>query len=340
MIVGVQMLYRLPAPEHCSRSQLLRWLVLRDVSAESPPTQLALVDRLAQELLARDDDGLVTASGGANWLVGDQVRQNANLLKQVWFTSRVDRFHALPAAQRPAWLDEQIAIVSAWTMLQQRLSSSEDGSSGNRESSSAAQDSGTAAFFADIREWIATAEPAAAARMQQAVNAALVRWLSTQDLAEQSLATRQAIAERIATQLDRGLKPSEQSAGMTGDESSRLRANGMLLLEAWLTSQARRYQQLAPAEQNALVDEQIDRVGHWGIARWLTSNSNGEPAAPFAGPLAQLQLIAIVNSWVERAEPEDQPALRELVQAVQVRMLSRLVAPPANQREEASNEET
>jgi hypothetical protein len=42
--------FSLPAPERADRDGLFRWLVLRDVPQEPWSTQLALVDRLEQEV--------------------------------------------------------------------------------------------------------------------------------------------------------------------------------------------------------------------------------------------------------------------------------------------------
>ena len=95
---GYYMITRLPPPAACSKEQLLRWLVLRDLSTASPRTRSALVDRLQTEILR--DPNVVEGASSLTPSQSRQLHKNVKLLQHVWFVDRVDQYHQLPVCRR------------------------------------------------------------------------------------------------------------------------------------------------------------------------------------------------------------------------------------------------
>ena len=106
---------RMPDPSTASRAGLFRWLVLREVAAEPREVQVALVNRLQAELksgLAADTQGVPLSPA-----YRELLQKNAEHLKQVWFTTRVEEYTLVPAAEQMEFLTEQIDAISRWTAL-------------------------------------------------------------------------------------------------------------------------------------------------------------------------------------------------------------------------------
>ena len=101
-----------------------------------------------------------------------------------------------------------------------------------------------------------------------------------------------------------------------------LRANGLLLLEAWLHSEAEHYAGLPSDERAPYIDTRLDRITDWGLVGFFDrpAGGNAPTTAPGNGTVA---LMAMVGQWIDRADPEVQPQLRQFVGHVQQRVLWR-----------------
>jgi hypothetical protein len=302
----------LPDPQQADVGGLMRWLVLAELTDEPWDRQIVFVDRLEQEL---SKGGHLT--GNAESLSQqslDRLQRNAQLLKRVWFQSRVDRYASCPEAERFDFLTSQIKTVMVWSQFDiptngaVRQVDPIDG-----------QDTATMRFFSDIERWISEADEDHAVRMRQAVRDGLTCWLATSDLAEEPMPTRRELARRIESELENGLQLNQVVGDLDQQRQQTLQANGLLLLEAWLHNGAEQYAALPTDQRTAYVDTQLERVNRWHLIDFLNSQgSDGSPAGSQNGAAA---LMVVVDGWIERAEPDLQPQLGNLVRHIQQRVL-------------------
>jgi hypothetical protein len=124
---------RLPDPATADRDGLFRWLITRDLSQESPETQLTLARRLEEECR----DGLDCRSAAASLTDEQRTRlwSNVLVLLKPWFLEKVEQYSALAAAERQAYVDEFLASVASWQGVEafcppQEKASAESGKSG------------------------------------------------------------------------------------------------------------------------------------------------------------------------------------------------------------------
>lgn len=296
-------------PNTASQTQLLRWLALNDVSERPEEFQLTLVDRLAGEIRQGID---AEPSSDKQSRYHDQLWRNAQSLKKRWFVSRSHQHAELATEDKPAFLDREITTVLSWARLEAKWSPE------NEASDSAA------AFVEELDAWISNEQDATLkAKMSNVVRDGTIRWLATHDLGEHSMATRRLLVRRIANELDKGLKPAEVGAGLPTDQSDQLRANGLLLTEAWLHEQADAYALLEQSSERAsFIDDQIEKFHRWGLIAMVSqdeSTADENPAAAFASFGKQVSL------WIERADPNDQPRLKKLMSDVQGRVFLRML---------------
>ena len=108
----------------------------------------------------------------------------------------------------------------------------------------------------------------------KALKDGVVCWLSIRDLGLQSMATRQSLASRIAAELDRGLVIANAAGNLNDEQTSLLRKNSELLLEAWVYSQLDAYRATEPDQQQAFIDERVSKVKSWGILELLSGSGS------------------------------------------------------------------
>jgi len=274
-------------PRHASKAELGRWLVLTDLQTQSPRVRLALVDRLLEVMLG-DDPFSPNEQVDLSPALSSQLSANIELLQYDWFVSRVKRYAATPPDRRMPFLERQVEVVAAWTML---------------DSSDAEPAAAAAEFFDDLTRWVREASPAEAPAMNSAIGDATVCWLATRDLEELSMPVRRELGVRIAEQLDAAPGISPLAEQFTTEQQQRFTTNSRLLMEAWLHAQAGRFAKLAAAEKQPFVDRQLDRIFQWGVLEQL---SNGSAAGPL------LELVGLTSTWIERADEAIRPPLREL----------------------------
>lgn len=315
-------LHRLPPPSAASRGELLRWLVLRDVAAEPPGVQRALVDRLQKELLA----GLAAEghdTGGLSGAYREQLERNLATLQRVWFEVRTEQYARLAPDDKQAFLEEQIAVVAAWSSL----SSTEFEAPAGDESDGAGdrsdlQRSAASRFFDNIERWIASAEGARREQMNAGVRDGLVCWLAMYDLAEQPVSLRRDLAVRIARELDAGLDAASARDGAPSDRKAQLVKNGWLLLEAWLQVQAREYADLEGDGRRAFLDQRIDSLARWNLTSLVQpEHSAADSSSSSAGSMAALS--GRVDGWIERADQPLRGSMQQLADDFRRRMMWR-----------------
>jgi hypothetical protein len=304
----------LPDPQHADVPGLMRWLVLAELADEPTDRQVVFVDRLEEELTKGID--LSGDVGALSQQCRDRLLRNTELLKKVWFHSRVDRYTSCPEPDQFDFLTAQMRTVTVWSDL----------AIPNDDVALPAdplehRHAATMRFFADIERWIAEADDDRGARMRRAVRDGLTCWLATRDLAGEPMSTRREIARRIESELDTGLQLDQVSGGLNVERQQLLQSNGLLLLEAWLHDKAEQYAALPSDQRTAYVDAQLDRVGQWHLLDFLDGQIEGTSRQGSPGGVTGLMLV--VDGWIAHADPDQQPQLRNLVRHIQQRVLWR-----------------
>lgn len=157
----------LPDPAVADRDQLVRWLVLRDLSQESPETRRVLVERLEAEF-----------RGAPNWSqVADRLNEsqrevlwnNLVLLLEPWFLEKADRYSQLAVADRPPYVDQFLDRVAQWRRADAiRYGPGQDG----------AQRAGLAQSLLDqVEQWKQRADPTQRARIDEFLRDVELRWI-------------------------------------------------------------------------------------------------------------------------------------------------------------------
>ena len=351
-----------PDPETASREGLMRWLVLRDLSMEPPETQLAVLERVEQEL---EHETSVTDTGDT--LTPSQRRQlleNVGFLKRFWFQQRLEEYARCSESLRREFVQQQVDKLAAWSRVDAWLASAhaDKGASSPDEEGDVLDGSTAPSLISQVETWIEGTPEPQRPMARQAVCEGVVCWLATDDLSDYSMNSRRHLARRIAVHLDAGRRADESASGMSREQRVRLAVNGELLLEAWLYDEKDRYFALPTEKRPAYVDQRIDSFLRWGVLELLAEAPSDSPTedsrsqagtsaaaagnatsttgggagnslpdvAPASGRThAELveaglkRFLSLVDEWLDRAEPDDRQQLEQLVATIQQRMLVR-----------------
>lgn len=294
---------RLPAPSACTDEQLYRWLALRDMSVESPETQLALIDRFEEILVAESDERPAEIPSSYQ----RQVDDNSRLLRSVWFNQRVSDFHQLPADERDAFLDRQITAISRWTELQ---------SSGDE----------TVSIGDVIREETVDFDDQQRRAAREAVRAAVLRWLCTRSVEPYSMDKLASIADEIVQEMTDDSSSQESLDRLTVDERNRLQSNGMLLLQAWFHQQAQQFDLIASDARAQFLQERIDQLRQLPLEKVFSED--GVPANALS---SKLRMLETVQRWIQQADESQHERLRAFANAIQRHMLMSALQMPKPQ---------
>ena len=286
-----------PNPATSSREEIFRWLVQGDVAEQSPEMQIALVDRLEQELdlesaVLADE---LSASQKTN------LAHNISTLKHVWFVDRVHRYSVIETEQRTDFMDECLQTVTTWSAAEVAL---------NSESTSHS----VCDFYDEIEQWIALEQDAQQQQnMRDCVNQGIFRWLSTYSLEELPFTARTDLAMRIAAEFEAGMSADGWELADAVEEQ--FRTNCELLMEAWIRHQATSYAALAESDRPAYISKQIDSVVQANVLALLSAGKDEQTAL--------LQLLGLCEKWIGNAPTEEQPQIRQLLTAVQMELIRR-----------------
>jgi len=170
-LATVAVLYpSLPDPAVADREGLLRWLVLRDLEAESLETRRVLAQRLEEEF-----------RGGIDWsTTSDQLSKsqrrrvwvNVLNLLEPWFMAKTDNYYQLTAAERPAYVNRLLDTLGAWRGAAGLVAESTP-SDGNAE----LRPSLFATLLERVEQWKQRAKPEQRQRIEQFVTVVQTQWL-------------------------------------------------------------------------------------------------------------------------------------------------------------------
>ena len=298
----------LPEPQHASRSQLLKWLVMRDLADESRHTRRALIERFQQELLAGQRFAARSDQVHASRRV--QLLANVDLLQRDWFEWAAERYGRCEQDERLPYLERQIQTVLSWTQVEADLA--ETTASAEKSKSSLGH------FFQRIENWLDEAADKQRKKMKRGVHDGIVCWLATRDLNQQSTETRGELARRILEGLDTGIVSGSLSLPLNDGQRKQLASNGELLLAARLQDQTRAYFALEAKQRNAYVDKQIAAYVNRGVPT-LLSRLAGKSSEN--GPSAFVQFNQKIEALVARAPENEQAKLKQVITHVKQRLL-------------------
>ncbi len=305
---------RMPDPESADSRGLMRWLVQRDLSEQPHKVQRTIVDRLLVSLPSTDE---WADDVELNDRQKSLLSRNSQLLKHVWFVSRVERFFQLPPEQHAPYLDEQIDMVARLSIVSDELAKVML----DQRTSQDVGDEGMS-LIRDMDGWIAEASGSERERMLQAVSAGVVRWLMTSDLALESFALRCELSHRIALHLDADKSAANILDGRRPQEKLQLRANAHLLMEAWFHDCAEEFARMkAIEEKDTFVDRQIQRIEEWDISELMAGD---DQQAGDSTAMTQ-QMMEMVKTWIDRAPRDRQPMLLQFFLNLQKRYFWRLL---------------
>lgn len=312
----------LPHPREASHSQLMYWVVLRDLDQYDQDVRLALVNRFADEA-AEIFEKNVSSDVQLSPAQSQRLLHNIDLLKQVWFEDRISQYCDIRNPQAcEFYLQKQIALLDQFGNIafkHARLLYPDKSS----EMMTTISDE----LLADIDKWLEETPADKKEQTLQAVREATVFWLATQDLKEQVMDARKELAKRVVAELDNGLNLKKTTGFVSPARLRVLKQNAMLLVEAWMHLLADEYAQLPADRKQPFIDGIIRSVKRWQLLEFIAndpSTSSPTPTNPLTG---MMEFRNTVQIWIDRADPQMKPRLKRLSQAIQQRALFSLLQP-------------
>jgi hypothetical protein len=161
-------------PSTADRTELLYWVVMRDLSEEPPETRRVLAHRLDEEFRAGIDWGVVDEQLDAERRA--RLWRNVPLLLEPWFMEKVNGYFNESDERRAAYLDKMIDAVAVWAGLDAIRPGAAEGKGG------AARSPGlTEMLLGEVEGWKQRAAPGDRQRITEFLAAMQARWL-TRDL--------------------------------------------------------------------------------------------------------------------------------------------------------------
>jgi hypothetical protein len=99
------------------------------------------------------------------------------------------------------------------------------------------------------------------------------------------------------------------------DQHRQLVENSKLLMESWTIERAKQFVVLPTHRRDEFVDHLLAKVDNWGLQQLLF------PSTTEQENVTSSRFMQTVNCWIERANEQERPCLRELVAHVQYRLL-------------------
>jgi hypothetical protein len=307
----------LPDPSDAGIRDLARWLLQRDLVKEPRTIQLSLVNRLQTEL--KSDFDLPSQRRWSN-NSHDQLLRNVVFLGKVWFHERCRQYQQLDKPQRLPFLESQLVVVSRWSALETKLLDRQQPTSRSPSSPS------TVRLFQRIKSWIDAAEGEQRVQLKQTIQDATVCSLATDNMADQSMEVRRDLADRIASFLNDAGNGIGGRLELQAAHYKRLSENSLLLMEAWLINRAMEFESLSPEQEEPYLEDQLNQMKQWNLGSLLEpaaeGQSNTAPQSALAGSIKLLsRIVPHLETWISRAKPSQQEALRELTQQFQMQLI-------------------
>ncbi len=143
---------------------------------------------------------------------------------------------------------------------------------------------------------------------------ALMKWLATRELSEETPEIRQKLVRRLGRFLDeqdpqQPFDLQEVLDQLDDDQTEQFWSNVYLLAELWFLERVETYHQLDDDDRQNFLSETIDRVKTWGVLDWTATDT---PAgASFA---AQAGLIGKqMQPWIDAREDDERKKIEQFL---------------------------
>ncbi len=137
---------------------------------------------------------------------------------------------------------------------------------------------------------------------------------------------RRDLADRITSFLNKAGNGIGNRLQLQPSHYIRLSENSLVLMEAWLINRAMEFQLLSPQEKKPYVENQLNQMKQWNLGSLLDPPAEGQNNSPQQSSLdSSIKLLSRIlphlETWINRAEPAQQEALRELIQQFQSQLI-------------------
>ncbi len=173
---GLMVVYpRLPDPSVATRQDLLRWLVLRDLSKESAEIRQKILSRLDTEFETFDD--LDTTIESLEPSHRQMLWHNITVLSEPWLLGKVEQYSQLPVSQRTDYLDHFLDRAELWNKVGAAcLKNNADGANG-AEAAAKGGSSASQLLMEQMKQCSAHAAPDKRHQIGAFMAAVEARWL-------------------------------------------------------------------------------------------------------------------------------------------------------------------
>ena len=155
-------------------------------------------------------------------------------------------------------------------------------------------------------------------------NDALMKWLATRELSEETPQIREKLLRRLERFLDeqdpqQPFELREVLDQLDEDQTEQFWSNVYLLAEMWFLEHVERYDQLGDEERPSFLSDMIDRVTVWGVLNWVPAT-----AAPAANTSFAMQAFSIrqqIQPWIDAHEDDEREKIEQFLNAVTLHVL-------------------
>ena len=143
---------------------------------------------------------------------------------------------------------------------------------------------------------------------------ALMKWLATRELSEETPEIRQKLVRRLGRFLDeqdpqQPFDLQEVLGQLDDDQTEQFWSNVYLLAELWFLERVETYHQLDEDDRQEFLSGTIDRVKTWGVLDWTATDT---PAG--AGFAAQAGLIGKqMQPWIDAREDDERKKIEQFL---------------------------
>lgn len=129
------------------------------------------------------------------------------------------------------------------------------------------------------------------------------------------------LADRITSFLNNATSDIGDRLELKSPHYKQLAQNSLVLMEAWLINRAIEFQSLIPEDKKPYITNQVDRIKQWKLGSLLEpAGTNPESSLDSSFRLLS-RIVPHLETWINRADPAHQEALRELIQQFQAQLL-------------------
>ena len=159
---------------------------------------------------------------------------------------------------------------------------------------------------------------------EQADDDALMRWLATRELSEETPQIREKLLRRLERFLDeqdpqQPFELHEVLDQLDEDQTEQFWSNVYLLAELWFLEHVERYDQLGEADRRSLLSGMIDRVTVWGVLNWVPTS--GAPSANTSFAMRAFSIRQKIQPWIDAREKDEREKIEQFLNAVTLHVM-------------------